>query len=232
MRFRFGRNFAELTLEAMLVVVGVIAAFGAENYREYRQELQMERDYLTHLKAELVSDTSTIAHELRSTSQQIQAFNKMLELIDTSDTLASEEFDQLIEMIFVDRALTFSRATFEEMKYSGNLRLIQNEKLKQNIVSYYIFTEKFTELVERVAPFVKGKYVLSDPIAFDEWTFVKPFSQEEILKKYRENPEVAIEIRRLLKSIDLINRSMIYQVFPRTMDILLKVNQELAKNPD
>jgi hypothetical protein len=136
-----GKGWKHYFFEFLMLFLAVFAGFLAENQREHISEKNKEKQYLKSLWLDLQQDTAT----LRSDSSEIVESSKriytLIRLLKSSDrnNFACEIYKLAITIPFsiAGRAPQPNRKTFEQLKSSGNLRLILNNELLDRIGVYY-----------------------------------------------------------------------------------------------
>lgn len=123
--------------EIFLVMVGILLALQVNNYNEERkQNIQITR-YAKSLVQDLKKDIAmmdtinnvAIQISIRIDSLANYVRNSKIEEVSNLDVIC-------LTWVRLYRPYSWNRATFEEIKSSGSLRLIDNEDLSNRIVEY------------------------------------------------------------------------------------------------
>ena len=133
------QNWFAVTLDFLIVVVGVFLGIEVANWNQARQDRQEERRYYGQLLVDLRADLET--------------FSRAENLADRYDEAAQLVIDRLggkvpphvspgRMAISIHRAGYIyipytSRGTYNELVSTGNLRLLRNSQLKSEIAGYY-----------------------------------------------------------------------------------------------
>ena len=133
------KKLGEYLLEFLMLFLAVFLGFIAENIREHQVEKEKEKVYMQNVLEDLKADTTIYNTYTKN--------NKVLfELIDTLVRLVkSPEIKQHVaELAFTARMilpkykpLYTTDRTYDQMKSSGDLRLIRSKQVANNISSYY-----------------------------------------------------------------------------------------------
>ena len=123
--------------EIILVVIGILIALSINNRNEQRkQNAQIEKyakSFVQDLEKDIVMlDTINITAKqisIRIDSLANYIRNSKIEEISNLDVIC-------LTWIRLYRPYTWNRATFEEIKNSGSLRLINNENISKRMVKY------------------------------------------------------------------------------------------------
>jgi hypothetical protein len=125
--------------EFLMLFLAVFCGFLAENFREHQLEKKKEKQYIRSLWQDLREDTTMFGNILFRYKESNEMIDTLIRL------LKSNQRNQLSCRIYnLARTIPFSdllpqpfNKTFEQLKSSGNLRLINNSELLDEIGSYY-----------------------------------------------------------------------------------------------
>ena len=131
------KKFKEYLLEGLMIFLAVTMGFFAENIREYIKD-----------NAEIKSDIQSMIGDLQSDVTMYNAsisFNQLSDRrIDTLITLLKFDRSNTSQIYFLARDITANNAiytpdtkTFDEMKNSGALKLIESREIADSISDYY-----------------------------------------------------------------------------------------------
>jgi len=126
--------------EIFLVVIGILIALSINNWNENRKLDQQEKSYLNRLIQENKSDVLTFTAEierLENNNQKIANLSNAFKEKDSSDSLlvhSAREF-----MIYGSLYPLFnpSISTYEDLSSTGNLGIIKDTGLRDQIVTHY-----------------------------------------------------------------------------------------------
>lgn len=124
--------------ELVVVFLGVLIALWADQAIQARQEAAMAVSYLDRLRTDVRADIEA----LRFSSKQARSRLAITRQVDAwlHDLDATPDPDSLVmnaHYAGVTFAPTISRFTIEELKSTGDLRLLKNQALKRQIADYY-----------------------------------------------------------------------------------------------
>jgi hypothetical protein len=141
------KNFKEYFLEFIMIFLAVTLGFFAENIREDITNKAIEKEYMESLLSDLKADTLAISGAIDEWS----SINKDVAFIEQSlkaHPVDVKEFYKSLSKDFWHFDLfKYDNKTVEELKSSGNFRLIRNKKIENRIMSYdldmkYILTQE------------------------------------------------------------------------------------------
>ena len=126
--------------EIVLVVIGILIALQINNWNENQKDRQYEEYYLGQLVLDLNDDIQTLQNEKRLIAAQVPLIENLLDALD-DDQPDIHKFNNAIKR-YMDGSWYVIRfqsnsAAFEEMKSSGKLGLIKDNKLRNDIVVLY-----------------------------------------------------------------------------------------------
>ena len=140
-----GKKFRHYFYEFIMLFLAVFAGFTAENIREHKIERTREEVYMKNLYEDLKDDISNFAEYEHSTIVYLSTIDSMMLLMNKPDR------DLYMSRIYyLSRSATLKAnsffspndRTFEQMKYSGSLRLISNRLIADSVSGYYYSLKK------------------------------------------------------------------------------------------
>ena len=134
-----GKKWTHYLWEFLMLFLAVFCGFLAENQREHFIEKKREKQYVRSLFQDLQADTVM----LHFTSRRLERSNKMIDTLIR--LLKSNERNEFACKIYnLARTIPFADVptqpfdkTFDQLKSSGNLRLIHNNEILDDIGTYY-----------------------------------------------------------------------------------------------
>jgi hypothetical protein len=134
-----GKKVWHFFFEFLMLFLAVFCGFLAENLRETTIEKDREKVYMNNLFQDLKSDTAIYTNYDNYTSE---FFNKVDSLVMLMKSPGRDT--HLCKIYFLARTATMksltlfpNERTFDQMKYSGYLRLISNRQVADSVSSYY-----------------------------------------------------------------------------------------------
>ena len=127
------RAFVELAI----IVAGVLIALWVEQWREGLVDRRLERSYLESLATDLRADLAEFNTASAWTMRHQHSARLVLEFISGS---AAPHPDSLIVAVGIagwQYPPTFSTHTIDDLRSTGNLRVLRNKDLKRAISDYY-----------------------------------------------------------------------------------------------
>ncbi len=138
------KKWTEYLLEFFMLFFAVYLGFVAENIREHNVEKKREKVYINNLYEDLKSDTAIYIDYIKYTTVFATGIDSLLKLMKNPN----RNFN-LSKIYFIARNITLkagtvfpNQRTFTQLKSSGLLRLISNQKVADDISSYYLATDE------------------------------------------------------------------------------------------
>ncbi|MCB0728223.1 MAG: hypothetical protein KDD00_12220 [Ignavibacteriae bacterium] len=178
----------KLLLEIFAVFLGVTSGFLLSNWQEDRQERKLEQKYI----AAYIDDVEENISELEITLKNDSLWMK--QAIPILKSLKEGNFDKdstikVMKLIVQISKLNSRSVTYEDMKSSGNLNIINDFNLKGMIVDYYseitgvVFLEEYfySYFRDLIMPFIFSEYnvlkeELNNPEIINSVQFVNAFT--------------------------------------------------------
>lgn len=125
--------------EIVLVVIGILIALQINNWNERRMDRILEKKFLVRFDEEITTNIGSISNSIALNKNRKQRAEFLMKTID-SPQLAENSASYFIRSI-EHAGYTFypviSDNTFQEIKSSGKLSLIRNEKIRSALQQYY-----------------------------------------------------------------------------------------------
>jgi len=181
------KPWKEYLLEYLMIFLAVMTGFFAESYREHLSERSKEYEYMVNIKKDLVEENKNLNIWIPSIYARVKRFDTLISYLETIGPVKNGS-----NMYYLARLSTRngifepSDNTILEMKSSGNLRLIRNRDIVNDLMNIERLLEQYRNLLD-----IEGKEdILSYPLlgelfdatVFDRMTSVsknKVLSEQE-----------------------------------------------------
>ncbi|NVK48582.1 MAG: hypothetical protein HWE09_02360 [Cyclobacteriaceae bacterium] len=171
------RNYIWYALgEIFLVMIGILLALQVNNWNSERLDRKTSIEY--HKR--MVYDIDVLVKRLEDESVRASAINKnlsqtvlILEKGEFNDSTAAI-VDFALTRYFQITAFSFQIASYEEMKATGQLALIDNLELRQKLYSYAIYASTISSIVDQFT-----RNVNSGDDLFNKYIRLKIENQEQ-----------------------------------------------------
>ena len=211
--------------EFLMLFLAVFCGFLAEYQLEHKIEKDREKQYIRSLIADLESDQQTLSKHLLHLKKGVSMIDSLIIILNGSSPVANQT-GQLYYLARLgprlDPLATNSR-TFDQLKNSGNFRLVRNINTSNKIMAYY---EKFplVRLLESMNETEFNEYKKMAAKIFDPVIFINMEGKDGVVQRTDENPVLRTSDRELFKELS------VFSVYMRGTKIgLLRTDEELMK---
>lgn len=200
--------------ELVLIVVGILIALGISDFAKKRADRQLEKQYLQALEVELKSDTASYATTFRNNANRIEGAYRVMAILEhqapfPADTFAF--FKDILAMMAMNEGFR-SPNVWRELQATGNLRLLQNRKLVDQLFGYYgARTSSEANTSQYYEPVIRANRELVDEI-FPLQTFheisqrqVKTLPDKAVFATFINHPDVRRNWKKLIVRATLLN---------------------------
>ncbi len=205
-------HWLKLSLELIAVFVGISAGFFVNNYQQTKIDKKLEMKYLESFHKNLVVDSTEIQKHIDEDQNNLDLSQRAVR------TMAEGILDEDSALILMSTLATFNNlnmqnATYESIVNSGNLGLIRDYELKEELVNYYRYQEAIRDVEEVYNDFIRD-YIM--PFFFDNLdilanSFVEGFSTDNRNFKNLATGYyiLAQQKMNLLLEVDSVNNALI-----------------------
>lgn len=126
--------------EILLVVIGILIALQLGDLKQAKTERRLEKEYLERLVIDMENDLSITEFIERTLISKKENLIKVRAYIEDPSVVLDDTVMLTLKRSYILGAeLPNARltGTFQELISTGNLRLIRNKDLRNNIVNYY-----------------------------------------------------------------------------------------------
>lgn len=213
-QFIRNHDWFAVIVEVLVVVVGLLLAFQLDGWRETLAEREQERTYIDRLIADVEADLPKIEYAVELQTIRL-GFIELLMKAAGDPMIAAD--DPIVFLAAIDQAAftytpTLTTHTFENLRSTGDLRLIQSEDVKNALFSYYDFDEsqrqyRSLQLTTEFRHFELVAGVLTEEQALfvqDAAPIITPNELDEVRELETNVDEVVAAARRLEQRQDLV----------------------------
>ena len=135
------KNFKEYFLEFIMIFLAVTMGFFAENIREHFVNKEKENQYIKSFYEDLSNDERNLPALIESIrySQLIPGDSLPALLSNASTTTRANNIYRFFRLIIRQQGIGVfvTSRTIEQLKNAGDMRLITNKQIADNLVDYY-----------------------------------------------------------------------------------------------
>lgn len=169
--------FLVYSIELLVVMLGVIAGFGMNNYAESRREKKQLLEFLNGLETDLATDLANLRAGDSMANQKMEELIGLVGLLKSNDTSQLATIDGLIQKTILENRFFYpANTTYESVKQGGQVNLIKDFQLKSDLIYLYEFQYGqlrvreeiiLEDLRTKIEPLVMASYDLVEFRAFD-----------------------------------------------------------------
>lgn len=160
-------DWRRLTLELLVVFLGVTAGFILNGWRESSQEKTLEKKYLRALIHDLDGNIEDVIGTVKGDSAWSIEMNRLVGIM-TAGSLTQDSAIAIFKNMSSFSRSTLFLGTYEALTHSGNINLIRDFEVKRKILAYSVkkeavqavddlFMDRFDQLT---LPFVINEFDL------------------------------------------------------------------------
>jgi len=190
--------------EFLMLFLAVFCGFLAENQREHYIEQKREIEYIRSMVDDLILDTVELTDQNRTRREAVIMYDSLITLLNLKER---NEFQQQRVYYLARMSLRLSPfpalndRTYEQMKSSGNLRLVHDKKTADDITRYYFNSKEFSinasQSLLRLQSLIEFQGKVFDGIVFQRMTDMKDFS----ITQPGGNPALKTEDKKILNEL-------------------------------
>jgi len=134
---KWTKKIGSFLLEILVIVIAVNLTIWFHNWNDKKHERQLEKEFLTNIRGSLVQDTINIRYFVSfMTNSIIDYYDSALSQIDKNKTDA-QYLDTNSMLLIRNTRVEFDYSLYQSFSSAGNLRLIENPKLLNDIMFIY-----------------------------------------------------------------------------------------------
>ena len=146
-----GKGWKHYFFEFFMLFFAISLGFFVENQREHFVEHAREKQFMTLMVADLQADTvemSNILQELEVRALNVDSMLQLLTSDPTSDAAVIKSYRYTYPALN-NITFSFNDRTITQLKNSGNMRIIRNQKVNDGIIYYWNHIENVKQALGR-----------------------------------------------------------------------------------
>jgi hypothetical protein len=131
------RNWKSYFKEFFMLFLAVFCGFLAENYRESLSARNIEKEYILSLIEDLKTDTTNLSLYISFRKEKSVLMDSLAEMMLSEErSLMGNQIYFLARQVFNEQAFIYSDGTIQQLKNAGNLRLLRNRNVVNELLKY------------------------------------------------------------------------------------------------
>lgn len=198
------KRFKEYFLEFVMIFLAVTLGFIAENIREHLRDNAKEKEYIQSLVEDLKVDQQLLSQNISSVQSGISMMDSMIIILNDPSILSKNtgELYYLARLSPRLQPLAINDKTFEQLKNSGNFRLIKNISASNKIMEYYNAIP-LVRLLESINETEFTQYKIVAAKIFNPEIFIGSESIGNEIKRVNGNPPLRTTNTELLQELSV-----------------------------
>ena len=198
------KNWKEYAWEFVMLFFAVFCGFLAEYKLEHVIEQQKEKQYIQSLVADLKIDQEIISKHLSTVRYSALMLDTLVGIWNSPSEISKRTGDMyyLVRLVPRLQPLTTNSRTFEQLKNSGNFRLIKDINTSNKIMAYY---ERFP-LIRTLENINETEFTEYKKVAakiFDPAIFLKMEGTNDEIRRSSENQPLRSADNELLQELSV-----------------------------
>jgi hypothetical protein len=208
-------HWLRLSLELIAVFVGISAGFFVNSYQQKKSEQKLEVKYLESFQKNLVVDSIEIKTHIEEDQNNLDISRRAVFTM-IEGKLHNDSALALMSVIAAFNNLNMQDATYESIVNSGNLGLIRDYELREELVNYYRYQASIRDVEQVYNDYIKD-YVM--PLFFNSIDMLAGSVAEGFSADTREFRNInagyyvlAQQKMDILMELDSVNNALIPKV--------------------
>ena len=204
-------SWVKLSLELLVVFIGVSAGFLFDSFREERSNRKLEEKYLESFYNDVLTDSAEIANIIRQDRNNIDISRQTVTAMQEG-TLTRDSAVAMFSVMATYNNLNLEDASYESLVNSGNLGLIRDFGIREKIVYYY---RSYDDLryVEQVYNDYITNFILpyvTESLDFVTGNFVEGFSVDDMQFRNLTGGYYVLSSQKmeLVRTLDSLNHNL------------------------
>ena len=230
--------------EIILVVIGILIALQINNWNENRKKQQKEQAYIHSLHNDLEFQIETINSQIESEEAFVGSAKHVLDVLspnENKDFIFDKDFYTHLTNLLTRKTFRIIDATYADLLSTGDLGLISNTTIKNDIVVYFqdlermesviqnnntdIIDDIFLPEVQKISLYhIKdGSLLLSDEIDISK--YIEDFNPKEVAL----SSSLILEPKNNLRFKNILKQRLVVAVFHFNKLKEMRLNTERLK---
>lgn len=147
--------------EIILVVIGILIALQINNWNELRKEKTRASNYMDRIEEDLNRSISRSENLLELNKRILKSVTETQKLLERGTTLNDAEKNTVDYAFLWFPRTTYqmpNMLTYEEMKESGDLHLIEDTELRNELAEFYSYLQQVESVYEKLSQDIESQF--------------------------------------------------------------------------
>jgi hypothetical protein len=159
--------------EIVLVVIGILIALSINNWNESRKENNLEQSYYCKLLEDIEQDIQQIQSQIGQSEKRLDEANEMLSLLQMKnppiESVLKRNHGAISLITYTFRP---SIAAYEDLKSSGNLKILRDSEVKRRVTEYYSMIDGMIDVMDTNADGAVALFYAKSDYAESGWHYL------------------------------------------------------------
>jgi len=181
---KFGKYLTYAVGEIILVVIGILIALSINNWNENKKNKIAEADYYCRILEDFEITEKLVNESLEGITSRIGISKKIIADLNKTPNNKSEILNDFLNALR-QNVFVPSNIAFEDLTSSGNLKLITDIQLKNELIEYNTFLENILDLLQENRNEINKRminYESATEIGMQEFDYLKKELGKEIVQ--------------------------------------------------
>ena len=133
-----------VVVEILVIMIGLMLALQLDRWREHREELDLEYVYIQRLANDIATDIPDIEYAIELQSMRRELVHLLMDVAENPDAALEQPvlFLGAVDQAAYTYTPTLTNHTFENLRTTGDMRLIRSVAVKDKLFEYYNYDEE------------------------------------------------------------------------------------------
>ncbi|HSG97101.1 MAG TPA: hypothetical protein VLA11_03850 [Woeseiaceae bacterium] len=133
-----------VVVEIFVIMVGLMLALQLDRWREHHEELDLEHVYIQRLANDIATDVPDIGYAIGLQTMRLELVELLMNVADNPDAALERPvlFLGAVDQAAYTYTPTLTKHTFENLRTTGDMRLIRSVAVKEKLFEYYSYDEE------------------------------------------------------------------------------------------
>ncbi|MBU2927447.1 DUF6090 family protein [Winogradskyella psychrotolerans] len=149
--------------EIIIVIIGISIAFSMNKCAENAKDNKLKTQYLTNLKSDIEADKAHLQKNIEAINNKLELCSKIIPVLNSGTDQDMQLLYNIFEIVKYENFSPKS-TTYKTLIHSGDLKLIEDFKLKTTIQQHYSNYDELADVYVRHTSLIKdylGNYLVN-----------------------------------------------------------------------